>query len=183
MKIPVSHGWLEAVLKEPDEAPRGAAVLCHPHPLHGGTMHTKAVYRAAQGLNDAGLVVLRCNFRGVGISTGSHDDGHGEKDDLRAALDWMEARFPDLPLLTGGFSFGSMVGLGVGVDDPRIVALLGLGLPLGMDTYDFGYLGNTDKPVLVVQGEDDEFGSGTRAAGVLKPMGGHITLVCSTSVV
>jgi alpha/beta superfamily hydrolase len=140
-------------------------------------MHTKAVYRAAQGLNDAGLVVLRFNFRGVGISTGSHDDGHGEKDDLGAALDWMEARYPDLPLLTGGFSFGSMVGLSVGVDDGRIVALLGLGLPVGMETYDYGYLGRTDKPVLVVQGEDDEFGSGKRAAEVLKPMGSHITLV------
>lgn len=77
MKIPVSHGWLEAALKEPDEAPRGAAVMCHPHPIHGGTMHTKAVYRAAQAFNDAGLVALCFNFRGVGTSTGSHEEGIG----------------------------------------------------------------------------------------------------------
>lgn len=177
MKIPVSHGWLEAILKEPDEAPLGAAVVCHPHPLHGGTMHTKAVYRAAQGLNDAGLVALRFNFRGVGISTGSHDDGHGEKDDLRAALDWLEARYPTLPLVVGGFSFGSLVGLSVGVEDPRVVALLGLGLPVKMDNYDFGFLAEAAKPVLVVQGEDDEFGSGARVAEVLAPLGGHVTLV------
>ena len=177
MKIPVPHGWLEAILKEPDEAPRGAAVVCHPHPLFGGTMHTKAVDRASQGLNDAGLVTLRFNFRGVGISTGSHDDGHGEKDDLRAALDWLEARYPTLPLVVGGFSFGSMVGLSVGVDDPRVVALLGLGLPVKKDEYDYGYLAGADKPVLVIQGENDEFGSGAQVAAVLGPMGPHITLV------
>lgn len=177
MKIPVSHGWLEAVLKEPDGAMRGAAVVCHPHPLHGGTMHTKAVYRAAQGLNEAGLVVLRFNFRGVGISTGSHDDGHGEKDDLRAALDWLEARYPTLPLVVGGFSFGSMVGLGVGADDRRVVALLGMGLPVDRDEYDYSYLATADKPVLVVQGENDEFGSGAKVAEVLAPMGPHVTLV------
>ena len=94
VKIPVSHGWLEAALKEPDDAPRGAAVVCHPHPIHGGTMHTKAVYRAAQGLNEAGLVALRFNFRGVGTSTGSHEEGIGEKDDVRAALDWLEKQYP-----------------------------------------------------------------------------------------
>lgn len=177
MKIPVSHGWLEAVLREPDEAPRGAAVVCHPHPLHGGTMHTKAVYRAAQGLNDAGLVALRFNFRGVGISTGSYDEGHGERDDLRAALDWLEERYPSLPLVVGGFSFGSMVGLGVGADDPRVVALLGLGLPVKMEAYDYAYLADADKPILVVQGEDDEFGSGPEVAEALAPLGPHITLV------
>jgi len=177
LKIPVSHGWLEAVLREPAEAPRGAAVVCHPHPLHGGTMHTKAVYRAAQGLNDAGLVALRFNFRGVGISTGSHDDGHGEQDDLRAALDWLEARYPTLPLVVGGFSFGSKVGLGVGAEDPRVVALLGLGLPVTRPEYDYSFLARADKPVLVVQGEHDEFGSGAAAAEALRPLGPHITLV------
>ncbi len=177
MKIPVSHGWLEAVIKEPDEAPRGAAVVCHPHPLFGGTMHTKAVYRAAEGLNDAGLVTLRFNFRGVGISTGSYDEGHGEKDDLRAVLDWLEARYPTLPLVVGGFSFGSMVSLSVGVDDPRVVALLGLGLPVTEGEYDYSFLAGADKPVLVVQGEDDEFGSGAATAEVLARMGANVTLV------
>jgi len=140
-------------------------------------MHTKAVYRAAQGLVEAGLVALRFNFRGVGVSTGSHDDGHGEKDDLRAALDWLEARYPTLPLVVGGFSFGSMVGLSVGAEDARVVALLGLGLPVEKDEYDYSYLAGADKPVLVVQGEDDEFGSGAKVAGVLAPLGPHITLV------
>ena len=177
MKIPISHGWLEAAIKEPDEAPRGAAVFCHPHPLQGGTMNTKAVYRAAEGLVDAGLVALRFNFRGVGISTGSHDEGHGEKDDLRAALDWLEARYPTLPLVAGGFSFGSMVGLSVGAEDERVVSLLGLGLPIERAEYDYSFLARVEKPVLVIQGEDDQFGSGAAAAELLRPMRSHVTLV------
>lgn len=140
-------------------------------------MHTKAVYRAAQAFNDAGLVALRFNFRGVGTSTGSHEEGIGEKDDVRAALDWLEERYPTLPLVVGGFSFGSMVGLSVGVEDPRVVALMGLGLPVEKSEYDFSYLADTDKPVLVVQGENDEFGAGPVVAEVLRPMGPHITLV------
>ena len=178
MRIPASHGYLEAALKEPSGVLRGAAVVCHPHPIHGGTMHTKAVYRSAQGLNDAGLAALRFNFRGVGTSTGSHDDGIGEQDDLRTALDWLEAEYPNLPLVVGGFSFGSMVGLSVGVEDDRVVSLLGLGLPVDLDDrYDYGYLAETDKPVLVVQGENDEFGRGDQIAATLALLGGHITLV------
>ena len=177
MKIPVSHGWLEAALKEPDEAPRGAAIVCHPHPIHGGTMHTKAVYRAAQGLNEAGLVALRFNFRGVGTSTGSHEEGIGEQDDVRAALDWLEKEYPTLPIVVGGFSFGSMVGLGVGVEDDRVVGLLGMGLPIERGEYDFSFLADVDRPVLVVQGEHDEFGTAAQVADYLRPMGPHITFV------
>ena len=177
MHIPASHGQLEALLKEPAGAARGAVVVCHPHPLHGGTMHTKAVYRAAQAFNDAGLVALRFNFRGVGTSTGSHDEGVGERDDLREALDWLEAEYPDLPLLVGGFSFGSMVGLSVGADDERVVALLGLGLPVDMDRYDYSFLAEAKKPILVVQGENDEFGAGDTVAALLSELGAHITLV------
>jgi len=140
-------------------------------------MHTKAVYRAAQALNDAGLVALRFNFRGVGVSTGSHEGGLGEQDDVRAALDWLERRFPSLPLIVGGFSFGSMVGMSVGAEEDRVVGLLGLGLPVEKLEYDYSYLAHADKPVLVVQGENDEFGSAARAAEVLRPMGPHITLV------
>jgi len=177
-RIPVAHGHLEAILKHPESSPRGAAVVCHPHPLHGGTMHTKAVYRAAQGLNEAGLIALRFNFRGVGTSTGSFEEGIGEQDDLRAALAWIEERHPDLPLIVGGFSFGSMVALSVGADDARAAGLLGLGLPVEMDErYDYGFLADVAKPVLVVQGENDEFGSGERVASVLEPLGDHITLV------
>jgi hypothetical protein len=177
MHIPASHGQLEVLLKEPAGAAHGAVVVCHPHPLHGGTMHTKAVYRAAQAFNDAGLVALRFNFRGVGTSTGSHDEGVGERDDLREALDWLEAEYPDLPLLVGGFSFGSMVGLSVGADDERVVALLGLGLPVDMDRYDYSFLAEAKKPILVVQGENDEFGAGDTVAALLSELGAHITLV------
>jgi alpha/beta superfamily hydrolase len=178
VKIPVAHGHLEAILKEPDGPARGAAVVCHPHPLHGGTMHTKAVYRAAQGLSEAGLVTLRFNFRGVGTSTGSHDEGIGEQEDVLAALDWLEAAYPHLPIVVGGFSFGSMVGLSVGARDARVVALLGLGLPVDLsERYDFAYLEDTAKPILVVQGENDEFGSGARLAAVLGGLGSHITIV------
>jgi uncharacterized protein len=177
VKIPVSHGHLEAALREPDGAARGAAVVCHPHPIYGGTMHTKAVYRAAQGLNEAGLVALRFNFRGVGTSTGSHDEGIGEREDARAALDWLEARYPELPMIMGGFSFGSMVGLSVGSEDDRVVGLLGMGLPVEMDRYDYSYLADADKPVLVVQGERDEFGPGEVVAAALGDLGPTITLV------
>jgi alpha/beta superfamily hydrolase len=166
------------VLKEPDGAPLGAAVVCHPHPLHGGTMHTKAVYRAAQALVDAGLVAVRFNFRGVGTSTGSHDDGIGEREDARAALDWLEAQYPHLPLVVGGFSFGSMVALSVGIEAPRVVAVFGLGLPVDLDDrYDYSYLASSDKPVLIVHGEDDEFGPGPRVAEALAHFGSHVSLV------
>jgi alpha/beta superfamily hydrolase len=122
-------------------------------------------------------VALRFNFRGVGISTGSHDDGHGEKDDLRAALDWLEARHPTLPLVIGGFSFGSMVGLSVGADEERVVSLLGLGLPVEKAEYDFSFLAGVRKPTLVVQGENDPFGSGAAVAELFRPMRSHVTVV------
>ena len=140
-------------------------------------MHTQAVYRAAQAFNDAGLVALRFNFRGVGASTGSYDEGIGERNDLEAALDWLEAEYPELPLFAGGFSFGSVVGLSVGADDERVVALFGLGLPVDMDLYDYSFLAETDKPILVVQGENDEFGPGDRVSKLLAALGTHITLV------
>ncbi|HET9948404.1 MAG TPA: alpha/beta fold hydrolase [Longimicrobiales bacterium] len=178
--IPVPHGGLEALLRGPaeDEPVRGAAVVCHPHPLHGGTMHTKAVYRAAQALAEAGLAALRFNFRGVGRSTGSYDDGVGERDDARAALDWLAERYPASPLVAGGFSFGSEVGLAVGAEDSRVVALLGLGLPVERgERYDFGWLASVEKPVLIVQGEQDEFGSGARIAELAGALGDHVTLV------
>jgi alpha/beta superfamily hydrolase len=141
-------------------------------------MHTKAVYRAAQGLNDAGFAVLRFNFRGVGTSTGSHDDGVGERDDLRAAIEWLTREYPALPLVAGGFSFGSLVALYVGSEDPRVVGMFGLGLPVDLDDrYDFGFLAQAAKPILVVQGENDEFGAGPEVARALGPLGDHVTLV------
>jgi hypothetical protein len=141
-------------------------------------MHTKAVYRAAQALNEAGIAILRFNFRGVGGSTGSHGGGVGEREDASAALAWLEAKYPGRPLLAGGFSFGSMVALSVGADDPRVVAMVGLGLPIERDeAYDFSFLSRVSKPVLIVQGENDEFGSGASIASHLADLGSHITLV------
>lgn len=175
MKIPVSHGTLEATLREPEEAPRGAAVVCHPHPLHGGTMHTKAVFRTVQALNEAGLLALRFNFRGVGTSTGSFEEGVGEKEDVRAALDWLAEEAPGLPLVVGGFSFGSIVGLTVGMEDDRVGALVGLGVPLELS--DASFLAEAGKPVLVVQGENDEFGPAERVQREMSGWGDHITVV------
>ena len=159
--IPTSHGRLEAILKEPQATAegggaRGAALVLHPHPLHGGTMHNKVVFRAARALNDAGLVALRINFRGVGLSTGTHDSARGEQDDARDALDYLAARYPALPLTLAGFSFGARVGLEYGVSEPRIRRLVGLGTPVNM--YDFGFLDSCRKPLLFVHGEHDEFG-------------------------
>jgi uncharacterized protein len=156
--IPAPHGKLEAILKEPgaDIRRRGVALVLHPHPLHGGTMHNKVVFRAARALNDAGLVTLRKNFRGVGQTTGTHSYGSGEADDARVALDYLVAHYPDAPLLLAGFSFGARVGLETGIADERVRALIGIGTPVNM--YDFSFLKNCRKPVLFVHGERDEFG-------------------------
>ena len=179
MRIPAPHGHLEAHLRPASLPPRGAAVLCHPHPLHGGTMHTKAVFRSAQALSDAGFHVLRFNFRGVGHSTGSYDHGQGEMDDVRAALDWMEAEYPELPLLVGGFSFGSVVGLRTGLADPRVRAFLALGLPVR--TFELGDLRKAKvseaRPLLLVQGEDDEFGNGAEAEAFARHLGSGATVI------
>lgn len=173
--IPTEHGHLESVMREPVDPPVAAAVVCHPHPQHGGTLHTKAVFRAAQALNEAGIRALRFNFRGVGTSTGDYGDGVGEQDDLRSALKWLSADAPHLPLIAGGFSFGSIVSLQATLHDDRVVALFGLGIPVSM--YDFDFLAEAKKPVLIVQGEEDEFGSGHAVAAALADLGDHIHLV------
>ena len=155
--IPAEHGQLEAILKEPRQgAPRGVALVLHPHPLGGGTMHNKVVFRAAAALNDAGLTVLRINFRGVGQSTGEHDEGRGERDDARVGLDYLAKHFPGQGTFLCGFSFGARVGLEVGINDPRVAYLIGIGMPL--EKYDFSFLASCRKPLLLVHGEHDEFG-------------------------
>ena len=155
--IPAPHGRLEAILKEPsDSTARGAALVLHPHPLGGGTMHNKVVFRAASALHEAGLVTLRINFRGVGQSTGQHDEGRGEREDARAGLDYLSEHYPGLPLTICGFSFGARVGLDVGVSDSRVANLISIGTPVNM--YDFSFLGACRKPILFVHGEQDEFG-------------------------
>ena len=137
-------------------------------------MHTKAVFRAAQALADVKIAALRFNFRGVGTSTGVYDQGFGEKEDVRAALDWLDERHPGLPLVVGGFSFGSMVALSAAADDQRVVALFGLGLPIRM--YDYRFLADVAKPILIIQGEEDEFGSGPDIEPLVAGLGSHVTL-------
>jgi hypothetical protein len=160
------RGEGSADASEPGGPPRVAVVIAHPHPLYGGTMHTKAVYQIAKGLCRTRAAVLRFNFRGVGRSEGLHDHGHGEQEDARAALDEMAARFPRLPLLLGGFSFGSAVALRVAACDSRVQAVLALGYPLrrGGDT---APLGEVRQPRLFVQGEHDEFGPGEELRGLV----------------
>lgn len=155
--IPAEHGQLEAILKEPQQSPaKGVALVLHPHPLGGGTMHNKVVFRAAAALNDAGLTTLRINFRGVGQSTGQHDEGRGEQDDVRAGLDYLAQHYPGFRIILCGFSFGARVGLEVGIHDPRVAYLIGIGTPL--KKYDFSFLASCRKPLLLVHGDQDEFG-------------------------
>jgi alpha/beta superfamily hydrolase len=161
--INAPHGRLEAILKEPREdegsvgAARGLALVLHPHPLGGGTMHNKVVFRAASALSEAGLVTLRINFRGVGGSTGEHDEGRGEAEDALAAVDYLTGRYPGKPLTLCGFSFGSRVGMEVGIRDGRVRDLISIGTPV--DKYDFSFLEECRKPILFVHGDRDEFGA------------------------
>jgi uncharacterized protein len=163
--IPAPHGRLEAILKEPQggaAAARGAALVLHPHPLHGGTMHNKVVFRTARGLTEAGLVTLRINFRGTGQSTGAHDRAQGgEQEDARLALDHLAASYPALPLLVAGFSFGARVGLEVGTRDERVRAVVSVGTPVSIPEreYDFSFIEECRKPLLFVHGSRDEFGA------------------------
>ncbi len=150
-------GALEGLWKEPAPAGprRGAAVFGHPHPQHGGTMHNKVVYRAVQALTRSGYATLRFNFRGVGISEGRYDAGRGEVEDFRAALDEAE-RSEGLPLVAGGFSFGSAVGLKAAAGDPRVEAFVAVGLPLATESGRL--LPRPGVPALYVVGERDAYG-------------------------
>ena len=151
-------GRLEALLNTgPEDAPY-AAVVCHPYPPAGGTMHNKVVYHAMKAFSGAGLPVVRFNFRGVGLSEGTFDDGHAEREDVLAALDWMEERLAR-PILFAGFSFGSYVGLRACCGDDRVKGRVGLGLPVraaGRD-YRYSFLKDCGGPRLFVSGDQDEF--------------------------
>jgi uncharacterized protein len=153
--IPAGPVELEAQLREPKEDLRGAAVVCHPHPVYGGTMDNRVVYRSAKAAAEAGFAALRFNFRGVGRSTGQFDQGIGEKEDAAAAIRWLENQYPSLDLAMIGYSFGAWVGLEAGYSARRIKALVGLGLPL--DLYDFAFLLSNSKPALYIIGTRDEF--------------------------
>ena len=152
-------GRLEALLNAGDPNAPYAALVCHPHPLHGGTMHNKVVYHAAKALNGFGLPVLRFNFRGAGLSEGVHDNGRGERDDIRAALDWLQQKY-SLPMIFAGFSFGAATGLKACCPDVRVIGLIALGTPLAVEErlYTYSYLSQCGKPKLMISGDHDPFG-------------------------
>jgi alpha/beta superfamily hydrolase len=158
-------GRLEALLNGGAENATHAALVCHPHPLFGGTLHNKVVFHTMKALNSFGFPVLRFNFRGTGLSEGVHDHGHGEVDDVRAALDWLDSEF-HLPLVFAGFSFGAAVGLRAACADARVRAVIGVGTPVSPVAtdaeepriYTFDFLHDCAKPKLLVSGARDQFG-------------------------
>jgi len=158
-------GKLEALLNAGAENATHAAVVCHPHPLFGGTLHNKVVFHTMKALNSFGFPVLRFNFRGAGLSHGEHDHGNGEADDVRAALDWLGNEF-HLPMIFAGFSFGAAVGLRPACADARVKVLIGVGTPVGSvaadtetpRTYTFDFLRECAKQKLFVSGARDQFG-------------------------
>lgn len=174
--FPGPAGGLEAILFHSAGDPAAAAVVCHAHPLHGGMMHFKVVFRAAKALQARGVAALRFNFRGVGLSEGTHDHGRGEQDDVRAALDEAERRFSGLPLILGGFSFGSAMALRVGALDPRVRAVFALGFPASV-VPDLAFLHECRVPRLFVQGEHDRFGDAAVITSLVEGLPGPRRLV------
>jgi alpha/beta superfamily hydrolase len=156
---------MEALLNSGADNATHAAVVCHPHPLFGGTLHNKVVFHAMKALNSFGFPVLRFNFRGTGLSQGEHDHGVGEVDDVRTALDWLDAQY-HLPMVFAGFSFGAAIGLRAAYSDPRVAAVIGIGtpvVPVAADTeearvYTFDFMRDCAKPKLFVSGARDQFG-------------------------
>ncbi len=158
--LPGPVGALEAELWTPDDdaPPRALAIMCHPHPLHGGTMHNTVVFRAARGMQAAGAAVLRFNFRGVEGSAGAHDGEGGEEDDARAAVDWMVERFGDaLPVWAGGFSFGSRTVARLAPREPRIARLLLVAFPCA--AFDCTFIEDVRTPGFILQAGEDEYGN------------------------
>jgi hypothetical protein len=150
-------GRLEAILEEPEnEQIAEAAVVCHPHPQHGGTMHNKVVHRLARGLRHSGCAVLRFNFRGVNLSEGVYDHGKGEIEDARSALVELRSRYPLLPALIAGFSFGSRVALRLAVTDPRLNRVIAVGFPTKYPNRE--YVREVQIPKFFIQSTHDEFG-------------------------
>jgi uncharacterized protein len=172
-----SAGRLEALLNSGAENATHAAVVCHPHPLFGGTMHNKVVFHTMKALNSFGFPVLRFNFRGAGLSEGAHDNGIGEVDDVRVALDWLDSEF-HLPLIFAGFSFGAAVGLQAACPDARVRAAIGVGTPVApvaADTeqpreYSFDFLHQCAKPKLFVSGARDQFGPRAELEALVESM-------------
>jgi alpha/beta superfamily hydrolase len=160
LKIAGAAGGLEALLNAGEPLATHAALVCHPHPLYGGTMHNKVVYHAMKSLAKFGFPVLRFNFRGAGLSEGTHDEGRGEVEDVRAALEFLNEEF-GLPIIFAGFSFGAATGLRAACPDKRVVGLISLGTPASVEgrQYTYGFLKDCRKPKLFVSGGNDQFSS------------------------
>ena len=173
-------GRLEALLNAGATNPTHAAVVCHPHPLFGGTLHNKVVFHTMKALNSFGFPVLRFNFRGTGLSEGEHDYGKGEIEDVRTALDWLDAEY-HLPLILAGFSFGAAIGMHAACTDSRVQGVIGVGVPVAPvaaekedpRVYSFEFLHNCSQPKLFVSGARDQFGPRSKlealAASVPEP--------------
>lgn len=157
--MPGPVGRLEALLNTGESNASHCALVCHPHPLHGGRMHNKVLFALAKALNGFGFPVLRFNFRGAGLSEGKHDFGRGEMEDVRAGLDWLEHEFR-LPIVFAGFSFGAAVGLRAACPDKRVVAAIAAGMPVEVEAraYNYEFLRECAKPKLFVSGGEDEYG-------------------------
>jgi hypothetical protein len=169
-------GKLEALLEEPEEgAPRFAALVCHPHPQHGGTMHNKVVYRIARGLRKAGAVVLRFNYRGVNLSEGTYDHGIGETEDARTCLEWLRARYAHLPAMIAGFSFGSRIALRIGAQRPDLKKIIAAGFPTVYK--DRSYLDPCLVPRTFIHSTNDEFGPVDELRAVVEELDGPPELV------
>jgi alpha/beta superfamily hydrolase len=170
--LPGPAGQLEALLNAGAPDATHAAVVSHPHPLYGGTLHNKVVFHTMKALNHFGFPVLRFNFRGTGLSHGEHDKGAGEVDDVRIALDWLDHQFR-LPIIFAGFSFGAAVGLRAACPDVRVPAVIGLGTPISpVDdrSYDYSFLQSCTKPKLFVSGSRDQFASKAKLEGLVSSL-------------
>ena len=151
-------GRLEAICEEPEGEPRETALVCHPHPQYGGTMHNKVVHRISRGLRRAGAVVLRFNYRGVNLSEGEYAHGEGELEDARVALQYLRGRYPELPFTLAGFSFGSRIvlRLGCGPEGGRARRIIAVGFPASIQ--DRSYLDGCAVPRIFIQSTRDQFG-------------------------
>ena len=165
-------GQVEALLNSGSADAKYAAVVCHPHPLYGGTLHNKVVFHAMKALNTLGMPVLRFNFRGAGLSHGEHDQGAGEIDDVRTALDFLDREF-HLPTVFAGFSFGAAIGLRAAVPDARVPLLISLGTPISpVDnrSYEYDFLAQCTKPKLFVSGSRDHFASPAKLQALVQSL-------------
>jgi uncharacterized protein len=155
--VPGPEGELEGIFSYVSRRVTHLAILCHPHPLYGGTMHNKVIYSVAMALNQIGFATVRFNFRGVGRSAGMFNHGIGEQRDVEAVIEHFRGQYPGATLVVGGFSFGAKVGLLAGSRDERVAGLIGVGVTV--DVADYSFLYDYEKPKLIIQGSDDQYGS------------------------